>query len=222
MSLSNCSIRKDATCRNQALRLLSMARVRGLDTRVIRRALEVAAQAHINQVRRSGEPFVAHPLAVALAVLQLGGGSTEVVTALMHDVLEDCDGITVEHMFQRFGPDIATRLVALTKRSEVPKALRVGEAHGRLITALDACGAGLALVKLLDRAHNAATSAVLTPERLQRMHAENHCLFAPLAAHVGALGLADFLVAQPSRWWQAAADFPAQIRRIQVPLAIEG
>ena len=221
MPLSACPVRQDTACRTQALRLLSLARARGLDTLAIRRALAAAAHGHAGQHRRSGEPFVAHPLAVALAVLQLGGGTAEVVTALMHDVLEDCESITIERVLHHFGPEITARLMALTKRPDLPKPLRVGEAHGRLITALAECGAGLALVKLLDRAHNAATSAVLAPDRLQRMRAENHCLFAPLATHVGAQGLADFLLAEPTRWWQAAADFPAHIRRIQAPLAME-
>lgn len=222
MPLTPCPVRHDAGCRSAALRLLSMARARGLDTGRIRHALAVAAHGHAGQVRRTGEPFLAHPLAVAGATMQLEGGTREVITALLHDILEDCPGITIDDLLRRFGPDIAGCLLPLTQRPDLPKPLRVSEAHGRLVNALRASGPGLALVKLLDRAHNAATSAVLAPEKLRRMQAENHCLFAPLAAHVGAQGLADFLVAEPAHWWQAAVDFPAQIRRIQPPLACVG
>jgi (p)ppGpp synthase/HD superfamily hydrolase len=222
MPLTPCPVRHDASCRSAALRLLSMTRDRSLATRRIRHALAMAAHGHAGQVRRTGEPYLAHPLAVACATLQLEGGADAVITALLHDVMEDCPGVTINYLLRLFGQDIVRGLMALTKRSDLPEPLRVSEAHGRLVQSLRACGPGLALVKLLDRAHNAATSAVLAPGSLSRMQAENQCLFAPLAAHVGAQGLADFLVAEPAHWWQAAVDFPAHIRRIQPPLACMG
>ena len=218
MAQPTCMPGLNTHCHTAVRQLLTTARGNGLDLVRIRGATVVAARGHAGQRRCSGEPFIAHPLAVAHATAHLGGCTADVETGLLHDLLEDCCGVSVEDVLQRFGPLVTDRLLALTKRPDLPKPLRPGEAHGRLVSALGRCGTGLALVKLLDRAHNAATSAVLSPERLQRLRAENHHFFAPLAHRVGALGLAAFLVAEPQRWWLAADDFPTHMRQIQPPL----
>lgn len=218
MPTTACTLRDDPGCRTAALQFLSAARAHGLDVARIRSALRMAAHGHAGQRRRSGEPFIAHPLAVAGAAVQLRASTIDVVTGLVHDMLEDCRGVTIEALLHSCGEQVVGGLLALTKRADLPKPQRVAEAHGRLVDALHHHGPGLALVKLLDRAHNAATSAVLPPERLQRLQAENHALFAPLARRVGADGLAAFLLAEPPRWWQAAEDFPMQMRSIQPPL----
>lgn len=179
------------------------------------------ARAHARQRRKSGESYFLHPLQVARAVQVTGGLEEDVLAAVHHDVVEDCPGVSLEQIEIALGTDVAARVAPLTKDYRLPTSeQRTADAFGRLWVAMGQHGPGVALVKLIDRAHNSATSRVLDLERIQRMRQENTCMFAPLARFIGARGLARFLDSRPERWWEANTDFVGAMGEIQPRLAL--
>lgn len=208
-------------CRQLARELMQGAKALGHDTQQLRLATAYAARGHKGQRRKTGEPYILHPLSVARAVQRMGGLEVDVLAAIQHDVVEDCVGIRLEDIEVALGADVAARVAPLTKNYTLATSeQRTADAFGRLWQAMGHQGPGVALVKLIDRAHNSATSRVLDAAKLERMRSENHCMFAPLARYVGAKGLARFLDARPEKWWEAAPDFVGAMAVAQPRLAL--
>lgn len=209
-------------CRHLARDLLQGAKALGHDTEQLRLAMAYAARAHKAQRRKSGEPFIHHPLSVARAVQRMGGLEVDVLAAIQHDMVEDCVGVRLEDIEVALGAEVAARVAPLTKDYTLATSeQRTADAFGRLWQAMGHQGnGGVALVKLIDRAHNSVTSRVLSAAKLERMRCENHCMFAPLARYVGAKGLARFLDARPEKWWEAAPDFVGAMAAIQPRLVL--
>lgn len=215
------SIASPRICRHQARDLLNGAKTLGHDAERLRRAMVYGASAHAGMRRKSGEPYILHPLLVARAVQHVGGLEVDVLAAVQHDVVEDCVGVRLEDIEIALGADVAVRVAPLTKNFRLPTSeQRVADAYGRLWVAMGQHGRGVGLVKLMDRAHNAATSRVLDSKKIACMREENHCMFAPLARHLGATGLARFLNSRPERWWEASSDFVGAMSAIQPRLAL--
>lgn len=208
-------------CRPLARELVQRAKTLGHDSELVKQALAYGARAHAGQRRKTGEFYFLHSMQVAGAVQVLGGAQVDVIAAFNHDVVEDCLALDIHDIEVAWGLEVAARVLPLTKDYRLPTSeQRVQDAFGRLWQAIGHHGNGVALVKLLDRAHNAATSEVLSGEKLARMRQENKHMFAPLARFIGAPGIADFLDAAPERWWLARSDFVGHMQSCQPRLSL--
>jgi len=156
------------------------------DENLIKRAFFLAREAHQGVRRRSGEPYILHPLAVALIVVdEIGLGVKSVVAALLHDVVEDTD-YTVEDLENLFGPKIANMVDGLTKMSGVFKTAASEQAENfrkMLLTLSD--DVRVILIKIADRLHNMRTLGSMTVNKQMKITSETIYLFAPLAYRLG-------------------------------------
>ncbi len=156
------------------------------DKDLIERAFFLAKEAHEGVRRRSGEPYILHPLAVAQIVVdEIGLGVKSVVAALLHDVVEDTD-YTVEDIESRFGAKIALMVDGLTKMSGVFKTSASEQAENFrkvLLTLSD--DVRVILIKIADRLHNMRTLGSMPPHKQMKITSETIYLFAPLAYRLG-------------------------------------
>lgn len=154
---------------------------------IITRAFEFANKAHKGTKRRSGEPYIMHPLAVArIAVRELGLGSTSICAALLHDVVEDTD-YTVQDIEERFNPRIANIVHGLTKISGGifgDKASEQAENFRRLIFTIPE-DIRVILIKMADRLHNMRTLGSMPPAKQLKITGETQYIYAPLAQRLG-------------------------------------
>lgn len=154
---------------------------------LITNTFEFAKQAHAGIRRRSGEPYIMHPLAVARIVVgEMGLGSTSICAALLHDVVEDTD-YTVEDIEQRFGPKIASIVEGLTKISGGvfgEQASMQAENFRKLILTMSE-DVRVILIKIADRLHNMRTLAAQPVEKQYKIAGETLYIYAPLAHRLG-------------------------------------
>ncbi len=158
------------------------------DAKIIRKAFNVANEAHKGMRRRSGEPYILHPLHVALiCVEQLGLGTKSIVSALLHDVVEDTD-YTIEDIKALFGDKVAMIVSGLTKIKGMLRKSNVeseqAENFKRLILTLSE-DVRVILVKMADRLHNMRTLGSMPHEKQLKIASETNYLFAPLAHRLG-------------------------------------
>ncbi len=157
--------------------------------KIVRDAFDMAARAHEGTVRKSGEPYIFHPLAVAeIAVTELGLGVTSVVCALLHDVVEDTD-ITLEDIEHRFGPDVASIIDGLTKISTVFETVDKdysiqAENFKKMLLTLGE-DLKVILIKLCDRLHNMRTLGSVSENTKLKIASETLFIYAPLAHRLG-------------------------------------
>lgn len=152
----------------------------------IRKAFDFADKAHAGVRRRSGEPYILHPIAVArIAAKEIGLGTKSVVAALLHDVVEDTD-YTVEDISSLFGPKIASLVDGLTKISEVmgADASKQAESFRKMILTL-ADDVRVILIKIADRLHNMRTLASMPEQKQVKIASETLYIYAPLAHRMG-------------------------------------
>ncbi|MDR0814374.1 MAG: HD domain-containing protein, partial [Bacteroidales bacterium] len=156
------------------------------DRDTIRRAFDLANAAHSDMRRKSGKPYIVHPLCVArIVVEEIGLGTTSVVAALLHDVVEDTD-YTLEFIEEHFGKKVATIVDGLTKISEVfdnNSSLQAENFRKMLLTLSD--DVRVILIKLADRLHNMRTLDAMSPEKQIKIASETIFLYAPLAHRMG-------------------------------------
>jgi GTP pyrophosphokinase len=153
----------------------------------IRKAFEVAAEAHKDMRRKSGEPYIYHPLAVAkIAAEELGLGTTAIVCALLHDTVEDTD-ITLDDIQNLFGKKERTIIDGLTKISGVSDYSNTSDQaenfRKMLLTLSD--DVRVILIKLADRLHNMRTLDHMAREKQLKIASETLFLYAPLAHRLG-------------------------------------
>lgn len=153
----------------------------------IRKAFEVAAEAHKDMRRKSGEPYIYHPLAVAkIAAEELGLGTTAIVCALLHDTVEDTD-ITLDDVQNLFGKKERTIIDGLTKISGVSDYSNTSDQaenfRKMLLTLSD--DVRVILIKLADRLHNMRTLDHMAREKQLKIASETLFLYAPLAHRLG-------------------------------------
>jgi GTP pyrophosphokinase len=149
-------------------------------------AFQFAYELHEGQRRASGEPYIAHPVAVAGLLRDLGGSSSMVAAGFLHDVVEDTD-VTLEELEQRFGEDVSRLVEGVTKLSKFnfsSKTERQAENFRRMFLAM-AQDIRVIVVKLADRLHNMRTLEHLRPEKQRRIAQETLEIFAPLANRLG-------------------------------------
>ena len=152
----------------------------------VRVAFEIAAEAHKTTRRKSGEPYILHPLAVAMiCVEEIGLGVRSTICALLHDTVEDTD-ITLEMISREFGPEIAKIVDGLTKISNVLDANSSQQAENFkkiLLTLTD--DPRVILIKLADRLHNMRTLGSMKREKQLKIASETVYVYAPLAHRMG-------------------------------------
>lgn len=154
---------------------------------IIERAYKFAKEAHKGIRRRSGEPYILHPIAVAkIASQEIGLGSTSICAALLHDVVEDTD-YTVEDIEQHFGKKIAQIVAGLTKISGGifgDKASAQAENFRKLLLTMSE-DIRVVLIKMADRLHNMRTLGSMAPNKQYKIAGETLYIYAPLAHRLG-------------------------------------
>ena len=154
------------------------------DLSVLQKAYEVAEQRHADQMRRSGDPYITHPLAVANILAELGMDTTTLVAALLHDTVEDT-GYTMEALTADFGEEVAHLVDGVTKLDKVALGTAAdGETIRKMIIAMARDGRVL-VIKVADRLHNMRTMRFLPPEKQARKARETLEVIAPLAHRLG-------------------------------------
>lgn len=156
------------------------------DRNTVIKAFELAHEAHKEMKRKSGEPYIHHPIAVAKIVAQeIGLGTTSIVCSLLHDIVEDTD-YTLEYIETNFGSKIASIVDGLTKISGVfdkNSSLQAENFRKMLLTLSD--DVRVILIKLADRLHNMRTLDALPPHKQIKIAGETIYLYAPLAHRLG-------------------------------------
>jgi (p)ppGpp synthase/HD superfamily hydrolase len=142
---------------------------------------------HEGTVRRSGEPFIEHPLAVALIVVQMEQDAEVIIAALLHDVVEDA-GYPLSALHAQFGATVAQLVDAVTvpEAETLPRYLLHSIATHKLLQAMEA-ERRAGWLKLADRLHNLRTLAPLRPDEQQMLALETLTFYVPLAHHLGAV-----------------------------------
>ena len=157
------------------------------DKKIIRKAFDVAVDAHKEQRRKSGEAYIFHPIAVAKIVAsEIGLGATSIAAALMHDVVEDTN-ITVEDIAKMFNPKVAQLVEGLTKISQVKKDMNVSmqaENFRKMLLTLND-DVRVILIKLADRLHNMQTMDSMPEYKQIKIASETLYIYAPLAHRLG-------------------------------------
>jgi len=156
------------------------------DTQLICRAFNFAYQLHEGQMRKSGEPYIAHPIAVATLLRSLGGDSVTIAAGFLHDVVEDTE-VTPEEIEELFGVQVRLLVEGVTKLSKFnfsSTTERQAENFRRMFLAM-ATDIRVIVVKLADRLHNMRTLDHLKPEKQKRISQETREIFAPLANRLG-------------------------------------
>jgi guanosine-3',5'-bis(diphosphate) 3'-pyrophosphohydrolase len=154
------------------------------DVRLLQRAFDVAARCHAGQRRKSGDPYITHPLAVATILANLGMDTTTLVAALLHDTIEDTD-YTLEEIRAEFGDEVALLVDGVTKLD----AVKLGDAAKaetirKMVVAM-AKDPRVLVIKLADRLHNMRTLTFLPREKQEQKAKETLEILAPLAHRLG-------------------------------------
>jgi len=155
-------------------------------TERISRAYLTSAEAHRGQYRRSGEPYIQHPLAVARIVADLGLDDVTVAAALLHDAVEDT-GITLEDLEADFGPDVTAIVDGVTKLERIKFDTKEAQQAASMRKMLVAMAKDLRvlIIKLSDRLHNMRTIAAMPEHKQERTASETLDIYAPLAHRLG-------------------------------------
>ena len=157
------------------------------DVELIRDALDVAIDAHKDQYRKSGEPYIFHPLAVAkIAAEKIGLDSIGIASALLHDVVEDSK-YTIEDIESRFGETVAKIVSGLTKISKLKKdkilSIQAENFRKMLLTLND--DVRVILIKIADRLHNMQTMHYMPLDKQTKISSESLYIYAPIAHRIG-------------------------------------
>ncbi len=158
------------------------------DKKLIRKAFEVALDAHSNQRRKSGEAYIFHPIAVAKIVAsEIGLDANSIAAALLHDVVEDCPRYTIDDIQQLFGETVARIVNGLTKISNIKKDMNVSmqaENFRRMLLTLHD-DIRVIIIKIADRLHNMQTIHSMREDKQLKIASETLYIYAPLAHKIG-------------------------------------
>src|SRR5688572_15092395 len=178
--------RKEILNRYKALIQACKRRLEKGDKEMIRKAFEVAVESHKEMRRKSGEPYIYHPIAVAhICAEEIGLGATAIVCALLHDTVEDTD-LTLEDIKGLFGIKVAQIIDGLTKISGViDQSSSIQAENFRKVLLTMAEDIRVILIKLADRLHNMRTLEHMKREKQVKIASETLYLYAPLAHRLG-------------------------------------
>ena len=163
------------------------------DISMIAKAYKVAGEAHKNQFRKSGEPYIIHPLNVALILADLEMDKETIVAGLLHDVVEDTV-MTEEDLIREFGEDVALLVDGVTKLEKLPLSGNGEQSDAKLEMQAEnlrkmflamAKDIRVILIKLADRLHNMRTLKYKNPESQQRIAKETLEIYCPIAQRLG-------------------------------------
>jgi GTP diphosphokinase / guanosine-3',5'-bis(diphosphate) 3'-diphosphatase len=155
-------------------------------TVLVEHAYDVAREAHKDQVRRSGDPYIAHPLGVATILADLGLDDVTLAAALLHDAVEDTS-LTIDDLVADFGPDLTAIVDGVTKLDRLQfdsKEAQQAATMRKMLVAM-AKDVRVLLIKLADRLHNMRTIASLPEAKQKRIAQETLDIYAPLAHRLG-------------------------------------
>lgn len=156
------------------------------DIEQVRRAYRFADQAHLGQMRSSGEPYITHPIAVAVQCTEWRLDAQALMAALLHDAMEDC-GVTKIELIEQFGSPVADLVDGLTKLDRIQFDTREenqAESFRKMLLAM-ARDVRVILIKLADRTHNMRTLADVPRSKWKRISAETLEIYAPIAHRLG-------------------------------------
>src|SRR5215218_6027486 len=152
----------------------------------VRKAYRFADEAHLGQIRASGEPYITHPIAVAAQCAEWKLDAQALMAALLHDAIEDC-GVTKPQLIERFGVPVAELVDGLTKLDKLQFNTREenqAESFRKMLLAM-ARDVRVILVKLADRTHNMRTLEDVPREKWARISSETLDIYAPIAHRLG-------------------------------------
>lgn len=157
------------------------------DKKEIRKAFDISLEAHSNQRRKTGEPYIFHPIAVAkIVAYEIGLGTTSIIAALLHDVVEDTE-YTIEDIERLFGENVARIVNGLTKISHLKKdknsSIQAENFRKMLLTLSD--DVRVILIKIADRLHNMQTMDAMPADKQIKIASETLYIYAPLAHRLG-------------------------------------
>lgn len=167
---------------------------RGYDKEKIMKAYELANTAHEGQVRKSGAPYISHPVSVALILIDLGMDTDTIVASLLHDVVEDTE-VSIEIIKKQFGNDVALIVDGVTKIGKIPFSTREEQQAENVRKMLLAMAQDVRVIitKLADRLHNMRTLQYMSPQKQRDISKETMEVYAPLAHRLGISGIKDEL-----------------------------
>lgn len=166
---------------------ISYQKLTAADKKMIRLALDTAVDAHRDQRRKSGEPYILHPISVAKIVANdIGLGAPSIAAALLHDVVEDTK-YTIDDIISKHGNQVAKIVDGLTKISSLKKdknvSLQAENFRKMLLTLND--DARVIIIKIADRLHNMQTMDVMSRQKQIKIASETLYIYAPLAHRIG-------------------------------------
>ena len=160
------------------------------DKKLIRKAFDVAVEAHRPQRRKSGEAYIFHPIAVAKIVAQqIGLDATSIAAALLHDVVEDNENYTIKDIEDLFGSTVSkivdglTKISSLSKEKDMDVSLQAENFRKMLLTLND--DVRVIIIKIADRLHNMQTMDSMRPDKQEKIASETLYIYAPLAHRIG-------------------------------------
>ncbi|MFN3735661.1 RelA/SpoT family protein [Hydrogenophaga sp.] len=156
------------------------------DTESVRQAYRFADKAHLGQLRKNGDPYITHPIAVAAQCAEWKLDAQALMAALMHDAIEDC-GVTKQELVEQFGPQVAELVDGLTKLEKLEFNTREqnqAESFRKMLLAM-AKDVRVILIKLADRTHNMRTMGDMPRSKWQRISSETLDIYAPIAHRLG-------------------------------------
>lgn len=167
--------------KSKALKVFNKDDIEKLD-----RAFELAYSAHKSQVRLSGRPYITHPLAVADILLDYNMDAPSIITALLHDCVEDTD-VKLSYISKNFGNDVSELVDGVTKLGKVPLATREEQQAENIRKMLLAMNKDIRviIIKLADRVHNMRTLNYMSPQKRRDKATETLGIYAPIAHRLG-------------------------------------
>ncbi|MCI8506107.1 MAG: bifunctional (p)ppGpp synthetase/guanosine-3',5'-bis(diphosphate) 3'-pyrophosphohydrolase, partial [Lachnospiraceae bacterium] len=157
------------------------------DLSMVRRAYEIANAAHEGQLRKSGEPYIVHPLSVSIILAQLELDKESIIAGILHDVVEDTV-MTMEEMIKVFGSEVALLVDGVTKLTQLSWSadkVEIQAENLRKMFLAMAKDIRVILIKLADRLHNMRTLKYMKPEKQKEKARETMEIYAPLADRLG-------------------------------------
>jgi GTP pyrophosphokinase len=160
----------------------------GADLEPLRRAYVLAESSHRGQMRKSGEPYITHPLAVTLILAELGAETTTLTASLLHDTVEDTD-VTLDQVGEEFGAEVRYLVDGVTKLEKVDYGAAAEPETFRKMLVATGSDVRVMSIKLADRLHNMRTLGVMRPEKQARIAKVTRDVLIPLAERLGVQAL---------------------------------
>ncbi len=189
----------------------------------LRRAYVLAESSHRGQTRKSGEPYITHPLAVTLILAQLGAEITTLTASLLHDTVEDTD-VTLDQVRAEFGDDVCYLVDGVTKLEKVDYGAAAEPETFRKMLVATGNDVRVMSIKLADRLHNMRTLGVMRPEKQARIAKVTRDVLIPLAERLGVQALKTeledlvFAILHPQEYAEVQALITADAQREGDPL----